>query len=118
MQTIYLKAKSSSGDYYQVMFEVAETIKVSCNCNAGTFSKLCKHKTGLLSGDLNSLFDITEGSKLDGLIEIVNRSEYISLSKEYLSAKKAIEIAKQNEKEIKHKIEIALKEGIPLIPED
>jgi len=114
MKIITLKAKSSSGDHYKVEFEISEVIKVRCNCSAGKFGKLCKHKTGLLSGDRNFLYDTMEESKFNLLIEIVKKSEYISLSNEYLSSKKAIEIAKNNEKKLKHKIELALKEGILL----
>jgi len=114
MKIITLKAKSSSGNHYKVEFEISEVIKVSCNCSAGIFGKLCKHKTGLLSGDPSFLYDTTEKSKFNALIEIVRKSEYISLSNEYLSSKKAIETAKNNEKKLKSKIELALKEGIPL----
>lgn len=114
MKIINLKAKSSSGDYYQVVFEITETIKVSCNCNAGIFGKLCRHKTGLLSGDSSLLYDLTEEPMLDELISFVTNSEYANLIEEHLSAKKAIESAKKHEKKVKQRTELFLKEGIPL----
>lgn len=113
MKVITISAKSSSGDHYKVEFEISDVIKVSCNCSAGIFGKLCKHKTGLLSGDRNFLYDTADESQFNELIEIVRKSEYISLRNEYLSSKKAIETAKNNEKKLKHKLELALKEGIP-----
>jgi len=115
MKVISLKAKSSSGDYYEVEFKISEVIKVACNCSAGIFGKLCKHKTNLLTGDPNFLYDTIEEPKLNDIFEIVKRSQYFSLSNEYQSSKKAIETAKKNEKKIKNKIELILKEGIPLI---
>ena len=114
MKIINLKAKSSSGDYYQVVFEITETIKVSCSCNAGIFGKLCRHKTGLLSGDSSLLYDLTEKPMLDELISFVTRSEYANLIEEHLSAKKTIEAAKKHEKKVKQRTELFLKEGIPL----
>lgn len=64
MNLIKLKAKSSSGKYYLVTFEMSDKIKVSCNCNAGIFGKLCKHKTGLLIGDRSFLYDSREKQSL------------------------------------------------------
>ena len=114
MSVINLKARSSSGDYYQVVFEITETIRVSCNCNAGIFGKLCRHKTGLLSGDSRLLYDLTEEPMLDELISFVTRSEYAKLIEEHLSAKKAIEDAKKHEKKVKHTLELVLREGISI----
>jgi len=98
VKILNLKAKSSSGDYYQVVFEITETIKVNCNCNAGIFGKLCRHKTGLLSGDSSLLYDLTEEPMLDELMSFVTLSEYANLIDEILSAKKAIEDAKKTKK--------------------
>ena len=114
MQTIKLKVKSSSGTFYQVVFEITDTIKVKCNCKAGIFGKLCKHKTELLLGNNSLLYDLGEKVIFDNLMSIVSRSEYSKISKELISAQKAVDIAKNNEKKIKHKIELVLKEGIPL----
>jgi len=114
MKVINLKAKSSSGDYYQVAFEITEVIKVSCGCKAGTFGKLCKHKTGFLSGDRSMLYDLTEELILDELMMFVKRSEYSNLSNELISADKAVDAAKIYEKKVKHTIELVLKEGIPI----
>ena len=100
MKIINLKALSSSGDYYQLVFEITETIKVTCNCNAGIFGKLCRHKTGLLSGDSSLLYDLTEEPMLDELMSFVTLSEYSNLTDELLSAKKTIEDAKKHEKKL------------------
>ena len=35
-----------------------------CNCQAGIYGKICKHKIGLLAGDTSMLFDQEEISKL------------------------------------------------------
>ncbi len=115
-KVIKLKAKSSSGDYYIVEFGTsADSIKVTCNCNAGIFGKLCKHKMGLLSGDPSFLFDTTEKLILDELLLIIKRSKFNSLMEELILAKKAVEKAKKQENKIKHSLELTIKDGIPLV---
>ena len=114
MKIISLKAKSSSGDHYRVEFEITDTIKVSCNCNAGIFGKLCRHKTGLLSGESSVLYDLTEEPMLEELMSFVTLSEYTNLIDEILSAKKAIEDAKKHEKKVMRTLELILKEGISI----
>ena len=114
MKIINLKAQSSSGDYYQVVFEITEVIKVGCDCKAGIFGKLCKHKTGFLSGDRSLLYDLAEDVILDELITFVKRSEYSILRDELISADKAVDTAKTYEKKVKHNMELVLKKGIPL----
>jgi hypothetical protein len=118
MKIITLKARSSSGEHYVVEFEISEVIKVSCNCNAGMFGKLCRHKTGLLSGEHNLLYDLAEEPALDEVIKIVTRSEYMNLMDDLQSAKNAIDAAKKHEKKVKKSIELFLKEGIPLSKEN
>ena len=115
MNIIKIKAKSSKGDFYTVTFEIGDKIRISCDCNAGLFGKLCKHKVGLLNGDKSFLFNEVDEPKLIDIIAIVKRSEYISLSNEFLSAQKAIDLAKKHEAKIKNKLALALKEGIPII---
>jgi len=115
MKVINLKAKSSSGEHYDVVFEIGEDIKVSCNCKAGVFGKLCKHKTGLLSGDRSFLYDLKEEPLLDGLMKLVKISTYSRFINKLISAEQAIVEAKRHEKKVKHTLELALRDGIPLI---
>jgi uncharacterized Zn finger protein len=114
VKIINLKAKSSSDDYYQVLFEITKVIKVGCDCKAGTFGKLCKHKTGFLSGDRSFLYDLTEEEMLEELMTFVKRSEYSRLTNELISADKAVDAAKAYMKKIKHNVELVLKEGISI----
>ena len=118
MNTITLQAKSSSGDSYDVTFEISDVIVVRCNCKAGIFGKLCKHKTTLLSGDESMLFNLVQKSALDELLELVKQSEYMRIENELLIAKKAVEIAKKHEKKVKKTVERILKEGILLTSEN
>lgn len=48
----------------------------------------------------------------------MNKSDYIDLSKELLNTQKEISTAKMKEKKIKGKIELLLKEGLPITSKD
>ena len=114
MKIIKIKAKSSSGSSYQVVFEIDENIRVNCSCDAGKIGKLCKHKTGLLSGDHGMLYDLAEVPILDNLMTFIKRSTYSQLNSELETAEKSFDTAKNNVKKVKHSLELALKDGIPI----
>lgn len=60
-----LKAKSSSGDGYQVEFlDEGGLLRVFCHCPAGSLQQMCKHKLALLKGDVSMLFDRGEENQL------------------------------------------------------
>ena len=83
MNIIKIKAKSSTGGFYEVVSEIEDKIKVNCNCEAGKYGKLCKHKIGLLSGDVNMLYDPKEKSKLEQLSSIVEKSMYLNMIEQF-----------------------------------
>ena len=114
MKSINLKVKSSSTEFYIIIVDIADTIKVSCNCGAGIFGKLCKHKTAVLSGDKNILFDQNDESILEEINSVIKKSEFFNLNNELESTKKAVEVAKKQENRIKTKLENALKNGIKI----
>jgi uncharacterized Zn finger protein len=112
MKSIELKVKSSSQEYYLINIEISEVFKISCNCKAGIFGKLCKHKAAVLSGDLEILYNQEDEKTLIKLQEIVKMSDLNKLTNELEVAEKAIESAKNQAKEIKIKLERSLKNGI------
>jgi hypothetical protein len=58
---ITFKVTSSSGEPYNIQFIFSDNqFTVFCNCQAGIFGKLCKHKIGLLDGDPSLLLDKTD----------------------------------------------------------
>ena len=111
-----IKVVSSSGEPYDVHFEFSENkFTAFCNCRAGIFGKLCKHKTGLLAGDQLLLFDKTDKEKLKLLHEVVKKSKYTELISLYNIQKKEVEDAQKKEKKLKEQIEHALKSGIEIV---
>jgi hypothetical protein len=110
-----IKVISSSGEPYDVHFEFSDNkFKVHCNCPAGIYGKLCKHKTGLLGGDSSILFDKTDNETLMRINEVVKKSKYSEIISSYNIIKKEIETAQKKEKKLKEQIEHSLKNGIDI----
>ena len=114
MESFKLKAKSSKGGYYSVTIDIGENIRISCDCSAGVFGKLCKHKLGFLAGDKNYLYDKNDDLKLNEVLLVVKRSEYSSILNQLTSAEANVEEAKNKLTKVKGKLEKTLKEGIKL----
>jgi hypothetical protein len=110
---IVLKVTSSSGEPYNIQLKFSDShFTIFCNCQAGIFGKLCKHKVGLLDGDSSILFDKTDVEILKQIYELVNKSRYREMISSYNILKKQTEEAQGKEKRLKEQIEHALKAGI------
>ena len=110
-----IKVISSSGEPYDVHFEFSDNkFTVFCNCPAGIYGKLCKHKTRLLDGDLSILFDNSAQYILYQVHEFDNNSKYNEIMSSYKNLKKEIEEIQKKEKKIKEQIEQALKTGVDI----
>lgn len=112
---VNIKVISSSGEPYDVHFEFFENkFKVHCNCPAGIFGKICKHKTGLLEGDASLLFNKIDKEMLEQIYNTVKKSKYTELLASYNTSCKEIEIARKKEKKQKEQIEQLLKTGVDI----
>jgi len=110
---IILKITNSSGEPYNIQFKFLDNqFAVFCNCQAGIFGKLCKHKIGLLDVDPSVLFDKTDEEILKEIHELVNKSRYREIISSYNMLKKRTEEAQGKEKRLKEQIEHALKAGV------
>jgi hypothetical protein len=108
-----IKVISSSGAPYDVHIKFSDNkFTVFCNCHAGIYGKLCKHKTGLLDGDSSLLFDKTDNQILAQIHEAVKKSKYTEIISSYNHLRKEIEAAQRKEKKLKEQIEQSLKIGI------
>jgi len=110
-----IRAISSSGEPYNVKFIFNNNkLTVSCDCPAGIYGKLCKHKIGLLANDISLLFDKSDQESLQKISNIVKNSNYEKMMSEYNITKREIEMAQKKEKKIKEQLEQALKTGIDI----
>jgi uncharacterized Zn finger protein len=105
-------AKSSGTTPYQVVFTHADSrLGATCNCPAGIFGKLCKHKLALLHGDASMLFDPNANPRLLKLSQLVQETAYPRLLAEIHQAEIALAKAKKLVDQSKKLLEKALKEG-------
>jgi hypothetical protein len=115
-KTIIMKVTSSSGEPYDVQFDFSDNkFTVFCNCQAGIYGKLCKHKTRLLDGDSSLLVDKTDHKILEQVHVLVKKSKYPDIISSYNAHKKEIEEAQKKERKLREQIENALKTGIEII---
>jgi len=58
MEELTLHVKGSSSDPYELTFiKDGDSLTALCNCPAGTFGNLCKHRVAILDGDNAAVID-------------------------------------------------------------
>ena len=100
-------AKSSSGVPYLVIFRIGATggVSIRCNCQAGMFGKLCKHKIALLRGEADMLANTEQETELETLQKIISTTDYPVLFQQIEQIETEIESAKRRITKIKKSIE-------------
>ncbi len=111
---ITLFAKSSSGNEpYRVDFIQEDgLLSVRCNCAAGVWGQLCKHKTQLLANDDDMLYDPNQREPLNQVAEWVANSQYQKVLAELRESEEDIERAKRKYKAMKIKLATIITEGM------
>ena len=116
MTKMTIRAKSSRSEPYDVdfLFENGR-LSVYCNCKAGIFGRLCKHKTELIVGDESRLFNISDKDKMTQLRSIISRvPEVHSLAGSIAHSEKLIRREQTKIKTLKKQFSALLQEGIAI----
>ncbi|MCF8025826.1 MAG: hypothetical protein K9K82_10115 [Desulfobacteraceae bacterium] len=105
--------EGSIGDSYKIEYikENGQVI-IKCNCPAGKFGKFCKHKMRFIQGDTEILADEDQDERLSEIADQIQKSEYLNLIIAHSKAKRAVEEAEQNLKDVRKKIAKAMKNGL------
>ncbi|UCE04969.1 MAG: hypothetical protein JSW07_15280 [bacterium] len=115
MAVIVLFAKSSSRDEpYSLTFTLSEdgSLSVWCDCRAGEFGQLCKHKQALVSNDPSMLYDKSQVEELGRVNEWVQATAYPEMIREIIQTEKEIKKAKRILKNAKTKLARHMRDGI------
>ena len=115
MAVIVLFAKSSSRDEpYSVKFTLSEdgSLSVWCDCRAGEFGQLCKHKRALAPNDPSMLYDKSQIEELAQVNEWVQTTDYAEMIGEIIATEKEIERSKKILKNAKAKLARHMRDGI------
>ena len=83
-----------------------------CDCPAGNWVRICKHKMAMVSGDDSMLYDEDQRENFKKVMDWVAQSGYPDLMKELKEAKNELESAKEKLRGIKEKITRVMKEGL------
>jgi uncharacterized Zn finger protein len=69
MEELTLHVKGSASEPYELTFiKDGASLTALCNCPAGTFGNLCKHRVAILDGDSSAVVD-DDGGKTGSVVE-------------------------------------------------
>lgn len=110
---LLVKSSSIAGVGYDVVFNNRNgVITIKCNCRAGELTKLCKHKLALIRGDYSILMEGNDDCNVIDVKELIKNSAFSQLIIEHDLAEKALAKKQQELREIKDKLEVAMRRGI------
>ena len=117
--TLFAKSSSQPELSYSVNFIIVDgVLRIHCSCPAGTYGQLCKHKTSLIEGDNNLLYDISQQELLADVFSTIKASSFFHEYSRFLKRKMEIEKTqrklKKEFKDIKLGLALKLKNGIKL----
>jgi hypothetical protein len=111
--SLVMKSSSNPDIIYEIIFNNTNgIIDIKCNCPAGEFTKLCKHKLSLIRGDSSNLLDYSAEEDWLTVKGWIEKSPFKNLIIEHDLAEKNFQEAQKSLKKIKEKIERAMREGI------
>jgi uncharacterized Zn finger protein len=105
--TFAFSVKSSSNpDGYTVIVKCgSDHIACSCDCAAGKFAKMCKHKVAVMTGDISVLRDESQAKLLQGLAEELSTSPIGHGMRDLVEAETEVERAKRRVIELRRELE-------------
>lgn len=94
MEVVFYVQGSLDSPYKVAFLKEGGNLKVSCQCRAGQFGTMCKHRLDIvvgsygdvvpeLSADVSKVKDLMEGTELESLV-----LEYVASDKELTALKK------------------------------
>ena len=110
---ITLKAKSSSGDPYDVDFIFEKgVLSVHCTCRAGMMRTACKHRLSLLKGDKKMLADPSQANQLATVVEWANQVGFSNLLQQLDAAEAELSRLQREVKKAKKRLEESMTHGL------
>jgi len=110
---VTLKAKSSSGDPYDVdfLFE-GGALSVHCTCRAGIMRTACKHRLSLLKGDQKMLADPSQANELATVVEWASKVGFSNLIQRLDEAEAELSRVQREVKKGKKRLEESMTHGL------
>jgi hypothetical protein len=105
------KIKGSGEKEYRVHIAPKgnDSVTITCDCKAGIFGRMCKHKLAVATGDPSLLIDNSEADKLEEVAEKISRRNIGKLLLDLAETKKEQEAAKRKMDRARKALEKAMK---------
>lgn len=100
-----VRSSSSSSEYIVSVWIEGEQVLCICDCPAGKFGKLCKHKVAILSGDESALSQRSQSDQLKFLCGQVTQRALGKCLLELDAAEKGLDQAKRHLDKVKKELE-------------
>jgi uncharacterized Zn finger protein len=110
--TILVKSSSRSEPRTVHVRQDDSGLSFFCDCPAGNWGRICKHKVALASADDSMLYDEDQRKNFKKVMGWVAQSGYPDLVKELKEAEKELGSAREKVGDIKVKITRAMAEGL------
>lgn len=96
MEELTLRVKGSSADPYELTFiKDGSSLTALCDCPAGTFGNLCKHRVAILDGDSTAVVD-GDGGKAGVIVKWLIGTDVDSALKEMREVESSSESSKSD----------------------
>ncbi len=105
-----VKSSTKPDGYSVVINRKSEQTTCSCDCPAGKFGKICKHKLAVLTGDVNVLIDPSQSSSLLGFAREIEANRIGLSVRALLEAESDVERAKKRVVSLRAELERAIRE--------
>ena len=110
---ITLKAKSSSGEPYDVDFLSEKgALQAHCTCKAGIMRTACKHRLAFLKGDQKMLADPSQADQLATVVQWANQAGFPALLQQLADAEAQVSRAQRDVKKMKKILEEGMTHGL------
>lgn len=109
---VLVKSTSRPEPYTVAVSRNKQGVSLSCDCPAGIWGKLCKHKLAVVKGDQDILYDSQDIVTLNQIGAWVADSSYPQLLADLELANSRVEDAQKKLRDLKAKIGRVMTEGI------
>lgn len=114
LQNFSVKSSSGHGFYSVKIIKQSGKIKIVCDCPAGAYNQICKHKIKILKGDTDILASKLQAPQLISASKMLEKTQYYLLLAEINKAEQVVTTAQKNLKNIKKKVGRLMSEGMPI----
>ena len=103
--------KGSSGNGYKVHVALKgdDMITMFCDCKAGVYGDVCKHKLAVATGDSSFLLDQSDADKLAVMAEKISQVPIGQLLRNFAASRKEHVVAKRKMDRARKALEKAMK---------